>query len=62
MKLMMSKVSCKLMKKLKGVFVVKVDAMLVAPPSKIQESLITPLKENVQKEMLKILTVKWVRS
>ena len=49
-------------KELKGVFVVKVDTILIAPLRKIQESLITPLKENVQKEMLKNITVKLVRS
>ena len=42
MNLMMSKIRCKLTKKLKGVFIVKLDAMLIAPARKILESFIIP--------------------
>ena len=62
MNLMMSKVGCNLTNKLKGMFVVKVDVMLIAPMTKILDSFIIPLKENTQKEMFKNITVKWVRS
>ena len=59
---MMSKIKYKLTKKLRSVYVVKVDAILIVPMRKIYEILITPPKENLQEEMLKILIVKWVRS
>ena len=48
-------------KKLKGMFIVKVGTMLTAPMRKILESFIIPLKENTPKEILKNITVKWVR-
>ena len=41
---------------------VRVYAMHIAPMRKIQESLIASLKENIQKEMLKNITVKQGRS
>ena len=49
-------------KEIQGCVCCKVDLMLIAPMRKIQESPITPLKEIIQKEMLKNITVKWVRS
>ena len=54
----MSKVRCKLTKKMKGVFIVKVDAMHIDPRRKIPESFIIPFKENSQMEMLKNITSK----
>ena len=46
-------------KEIEGCVFVRVDAMHIALMRKIQESLIASLKENIQKEMLKNITLKW---